>query len=226
VTPDERWLAAVWPFVRNHLPVAPAKVVEIGCGPLGGFVPTIRREGYDAVGVDPDAPEGSAYRRIEFEFFPVTGPADAVVACTSLHHVSDLDEVLDRAVGVLVPGGAALVVEWAWERFDEATARWCFARRLEHEPGSEPNWLDRRRDEWLASGRPWPAYCRDWADQERLHTGEDIVRALDARFDRRTCTFGPYFFADLYDTTEADEQAAIEAGRIMANGIRYVGQLR
>ena len=24
VTPDERWLAAVWPFVRDSLPAAPA----------------------------------------------------------------------------------------------------------------------------------------------------------------------------------------------------------
>jgi hypothetical protein len=31
-------------------------------------------------------------------------------------------------VPLLVPGGVLVVVEWAWERFDEATARWCFAR--------------------------------------------------------------------------------------------------
>ncbi len=45
VTPDERWLAAVWPFVRDSLPVAPARVVEIGCGPLGGFVPMLEPAG-------------------------------------------------------------------------------------------------------------------------------------------------------------------------------------
>ena len=37
MTPDERWLAALWPFVRAWLPPPPAAVVEIGCGPLGGF---------------------------------------------------------------------------------------------------------------------------------------------------------------------------------------------
>jgi len=50
-----------------------------------------------------------------------------VVACTSLHHVIDLNEVRDLVGGgtlwgaALVPSGALVVVEWAWERFDEAT---------------------------------------------------------------------------------------------------------
>jgi hypothetical protein len=48
VTTDERWLAAVWPFVRASLPAAPARVVEIGCGPLGGFVPRLESAGYRA----------------------------------------------------------------------------------------------------------------------------------------------------------------------------------
>jgi hypothetical protein len=41
MTPDDRWLAAVWPFVRRQLPSAPARVLEVGCGPLGGFVPAL-----------------------------------------------------------------------------------------------------------------------------------------------------------------------------------------
>jgi 2-polyprenyl-3-methyl-5-hydroxy-6-metoxy-1,4-benzoquinol methylase len=39
------------------LPAPPARVLEIGCGPLGGFVPMLRASGYDATGVDPRAPE-------------------------------------------------------------------------------------------------------------------------------------------------------------------------
>jgi hypothetical protein len=31
------------------------------------------------------------------------------------------------------------------------------------------------------------------ARNERLHTGQDIVRALQARFDTRLLTEGPYF---------------------------------
>ena len=55
-------------------------------------------------------------------------PAVAVVACTSLHHVADVGEVLDAARAALAAGGTLVVVEWARERLNEATARWCFNR--------------------------------------------------------------------------------------------------
>src|SRR5215470_4695930 len=90
VTPDELWLATMWPFVRGWLPVPPAAVLEIGCGPLGGFIPVLRSAGYDATGVDPEAPEGPWYHRVEFERHELASPAAAVVACTSLHHVADV----------------------------------------------------------------------------------------------------------------------------------------
>ena len=76
-------------------------------------------------------------------------------------------------------------------------------------------------------GRRGPAVeacCREWAAQEGLHTGQAITRALDARFDRRLHVVGPYFFADLLDISEPDEQAAIDAGQIQATGIRYAGR--
>jgi SAM-dependent methyltransferase len=226
MTSDVRWLAAMWPFVRAWLPSAPARVLEIGCGPLGGFVPELLGAGHDAVGVDPEAPDEPGYHWIQFERYQSPQPVDCVVACTSLHHVGDLDSVLDQVGAVMVPNGAVVVVEWAWERFDEATARWCFARLAPPNPGSEPAWLHRRREDWATAGQPWDACCRAWATQEGLHTGQAIIRALDARFDRRLCAYGPYFFADLLDTTEADEQAAIDAGQIQATGIRYAGTRR
>jgi SAM-dependent methyltransferase len=53
---------------------------------------------------------------------------DCVVASLSLHHVAELDGALDQLQTLLAPGGVLVVVEWAWERFDEATAQWSFAR--------------------------------------------------------------------------------------------------
>jgi SAM-dependent methyltransferase len=224
VTPDERWLAALWPFVRSWLPAPPAAVTEIGCGPLGGFVQMLRSAGYDATGVDPQAPEGPWYHRVGFERYePAPGAAHAVVACTSLHHVADLGEVLGLVGAALASGGRLVVVEWARERFDAATARWCFDRLP---PPGDEDWLRRLHDEWRASGRPWDDYCRSWAEDERMHAGEDIVRELDARFDRQSVAYGPYFFADLAGVSEDDEQAAIGAGDIQANRIEYVGQRR
>ena len=221
MTPDDRWLAVVWPFVRGRLPPAPASVLEIGCGTVGGVVPALLEGGYDAVGVDPEAPEGPGYHRVEFERYEPPQPVDCVVASTSLHHVADLDEVLGKVQASLVPDGVLVVVEWAWERFDEATARWCFARLAPPAPGVEPGWLHQHQERWAASGQPWDGYCRTWAEQEGLHRSEAIVRGLDARFTRQFHAQGPYLFADLPNTNEAEEQAAIDAGLIQAGGILY-----
>jgi SAM-dependent methyltransferase len=221
---DAQWLDATWPFVRGWLPAPPAVVVEIGCGPLGGFVPMLRSAGYQASGVDPEAPEGPWYHQVEFERHEVPGPAAAVIASASLHHVANVGEVLGLAGAALTGGGTIIVVEWARERFDETTARWCFDRLPE--PSDEHNWLRHRYDEWRASGLPWPRYCEDWAAAEGMHAGEHVVAELDARFDRQYLGYGPYFFAGLAGVSEAQEQAAIDAGEIQANRIGYAGRRR
>jgi SAM-dependent methyltransferase len=224
MAPDDPWLAAAWPFVRGQLPPAPATVLEVGCGTLGGFVPALLDTGYQAVGIDPEAPEGPEYRRIEFERYRPPEPVRCVVASLSLHHVADLEEALDRLAALLAPGGGIIVVEWAWERFDAPTAQWCFARLGPPAPGAEPGWLHKHRERWLASGRPWDDHLRAWATEAGLHPGGDILKSLDARFDRRLHAEAPYFFTELAGTGEAEEQAAIDAGQIQAGGIRYAAK--
>ena len=222
IVSDEVWLETMWQDVHPHLPPAPARVLEVGCGPLGGFVPSMRAAGYDAVGVDPEAPEGPEYARLEFERHPVTEPVDAVVASASLHHVDALDVVLDKLASALVPGGAVVVIEWAHERFDEATAQWCFERL----DGSEHSWLGHHREQWLESGQTWDGYFRSWIGEEHLHAGADIVRSLQQRFEEQAMSDAPFFFADLAGVTKDDEQAAIDAGLIRPGGLLYVGRRR
>jgi SAM-dependent methyltransferase len=195
-------------------------VIEIGCGPLGGFVPLLSADGYDAVGIDPRAPEGRHYQRVEVEQSELTVEVDAVVACTSLHHVVDPAVVLDRIARTLARGGCLIVFEWAWERFDEATARWCFDRLGETEAAG---WLQRRREEWAVSHQSWDAFRDEWAQTEGLHDGETLLRLLDERFTRHFLARGPYFFPDLIETTASAEQEAIDAGQIRATRIDYVG---
>ena len=212
-----------WSFVRGQLPPAPAAVLEIGCGSAGGFVPALRREGYDAIGIDPNAPHAPEFHRIPFERYESPQPVAAVVASNSLHHDGDLDEAVGRICDALQPGGTLVVVEWAWERFDDATAQWCFAR-LGGE--GEPGWLHRGRDNWAASGTAWDEYFSAWADGHGLHPGREVMRRLDARFTRRMYAEGPYFFPDLDGVTREHELAAIAAGDIRATGIRYAGTPR
>jgi SAM-dependent methyltransferase len=218
MTAAERWLAAIWPLVEQHLPSPPATVVDVGCGSLGGLVPRLLADGYEGVGIDPRAPDGPHFQRVEFERAALSGPVDAVVASTSLHHVADPAKVIDGIVATLRPGGVVVVVEWASEQFDEGTARWCFERL-----GDEEGWLHELGDEWRASSLDWPSYFGGWIEREGLHAGGELVRLLDGRLERRALAYGPYYFPDLADVSESEEQTAIEAGRIRANRIDYAG---
>jgi SAM-dependent methyltransferase len=221
---DDAWLRWGWEFTRAALPGPPATVIEVGCGTAGGFVPALLNEGYTAVGIDPEAPSGPAYLQAEFEGYHPPRPVDAIVACTSLHHVADLGLATERFAAALRPGGTVVVIEWASERFDVATSGWCFARLPTPAPGTEPGWLARGREEWLESGLPWGEFHAAWRAAEGLHDGEAVLRALGARFRRLSCAYGPYFFPDL-EVDAAAEQAAIDAGEIQASGIRYTGTL-
>lgn len=214
----ERWLTALCPTIGEHLPPPPATIVELGCGRYGGFVPRLCDRGYEAIGVDPEAPAGDEYRRIEFERSELPGHLDGVIACTSLHHVADPDEVVAKMADGLAPGGVVIVVEWDWESFDEATARWC-ADRAEPE-----SWLDRRLKGWRASGQPWEDYFRTWAGEHGIHSARELLHRLDKRFERIACTRGPFLFADLADVSQADELEAIGRGAIQALRVDFVGR--
>jgi SAM-dependent methyltransferase len=222
MTSDERWLAAIWPLVRGSLPLAPARVLELGCGALGGFVPMLLSSGYEATGIDPNAPDEEPYQRVEFERADLPERVDAVVASVSLHHVADPTDVIGRIARVLVAGGTVIVVEWASEDFDEATARWAF-ERLGSADGH--GWLHRHRERWASSGEAWDTYFSAWARSERIHAGAALLRELERHFEREHLNRGPYVFADLSGTTEADEQSAIDRGEIRASRIDYVGRL-
>lgn len=220
---QQQWLDAIWPTVRSYLRSPPAVIAELGCGRLGGFVPKLLAAGYDAVGIDPVAPDGEHYRQVEFERIELAPQLDAVIACTSLHHVADPGEVLDRIADAVRPDGLVVVVEWDWEGFDEATARWCFERIDTSEPSS---WLHHHHDRWLESGQPWEAYFRSWAEHHGLHPATQLMRELDERFEQLVLVRGPYYFSELANKTEEDELGAIESGRIPPARIDYVGRRR
>jgi SAM-dependent methyltransferase len=214
----EDWFAYTWRFVQPALPAAPATVLEIGCGRFGGFVPRLLAAGYDAVGVDPNAPDGLQYAQCEFEKYD--GPtADVIIACTSLHHAADLDLALDQVARAQL----VVVIECAHERFDERTAQWCFAH-LSNDGEQEPGWLHTHQEQFADSGLPWDAYRDAWVEREGLHHADRIVAGLDARFDRATYAEGPYYFADLDRVPAEAEQAAIDAGLINPVGVYYVAR--
>ncbi len=220
---DGVWLAATWPFVRGQLPPAPARVIEVGCGPAGGHVPALIRAGYDATGIDPEAPDGPSFRREPVEGYRPDDLVDAVIASLSLHHVDDPGAALDHLAGILAPGGTLVVLEWISEDFDEVTARWCFDRQL-RDPDEPGAWLPGLRAQWQASGLDWDAFLADWRRERGLHPSAVIRAALEARFAGTHLSTGPYFYPDLLDAGPDAEQAAIDAGQIKAGCLRFAGR--
>jgi SAM-dependent methyltransferase len=182
----------------------------------------LRADGYDAVGVDPDAPEEPQYLRVVFEEAKLPESVDALVASASLHHVADPAAVFDRIANLLEPAGKLVVVEWDWASFDEPTSEWCFARL---DPDGE-TWLHRRRDAWIESGEPWRDYFTGWAAEHGLHDVSELLRLLGDRFEQLHLERGPYFFPALAATTEADELAAISDGLVRPGRVDYVGSTR
>jgi hypothetical protein len=195
-------------FALSHLPPAPARVLEVGCGEEGGVVDELSRAGYDVLGVDPEAPGGSRFRRIRFEAYEETAPFDAVVASRVLHHVGLLEPVLDKIAG-LAP--LLIVEEFAWERIDAPTEEWYKRHRRELEArGEEPR---------------GPASLDEWRTRHPdLHPATVVLRELETRFHERFREERPYFHLWLRNpATEAIETALIARGSIQPIGLRYVG---
>ena len=196
-------------FVLHQLPPPPGRVLEIGCGREGGLVELLVTAGYDASGVDPHAPDGPRFRRLELS--AVDGEFDAVVAGRVLHHVHPLEESLDHLAG-LAP--VLLVDEFAWDLIDDDARHW-YGR--EH---------DRVR---AGGGEPeGPADLYDWrALHPGLHPHPLLLAGLRDRYEERELLWLPYFHRWLKEPScEAVEQAAIDAGAIPAIGWRWAGLRR
>ena len=200
-------------FVSGELPPAPARVLEVGCG-AGELARTVAAAGYDVVAVDPVAPEGRIFRRTTLEELDDPGPFDAVVANRSLHHVDALATALDAIALRLERGGRLLVVEWAHERLDDATAEW-FRGRLAVLAAA-------------GHGPPAPAGIDELrAGYADLHTGEAVLAAARDRFDERRLEWFPSLHLQLDGVaSEALEETLVAAGAIQATGFCWVGERR
>jgi len=190
-------------FVRAHLAPPPARVLEVGCG-RGTLARILAADGHDVTAVDPDAPEGGIFRRETIERHDGNG-YDVVVAARSLHHVDDLDAVVDKIARI---GRRFLLAEFAWERFDAPTAAW---------------W-DERRAALAQSDRPTAA---EWASRfHHLHTAAAMREALARSFDERVFEWTPYLSYFLRVADDEPERAAIDRGEIAAIGFRWAGESR
>jgi methyltransferase family protein len=198
-------------FVLRQLPPAPARILEVGCGPEGGAAPVLAGAGYDVLAVDPDAPEGPLYQQVTLEELDDPGPFDAVVAGRVLHHVHPLPEALDKLAAL---GPLLVLDEFAWNHLDEPTVDWYESQhRLLVAAGLEP------------SG---PPDLDEWRSQHPgLHSYETLRAAVDERYEERLSEWRPYLYRWLEGpASESLEAALIAAGAIRPIGFRYAGVRR
>ena len=210
-------LATFHAFALAHLPSAPARVLEVGCG-NGELALALADDGYDVTAIDPRAPEGAIFRATRLEDFDDADGFDAVLASVSLHHVESLDAAFAKIASLLRPDGILVLEEFAKERITGGTARWYFHQRQALSALNDDPHLSDDFDAWLD----------EWHTRhDEVHTLTDLRRALDARFVERHVEAGPYLYDHwLHDTVEPVERALVDAGAIEAVGFRYFGALR
>jgi SAM-dependent methyltransferase len=196
-------------FVQAQLPPAPGRVLEVGCGE-GRLALAIDGLGHRVTAIDPAAPEGAIFRRVTLEEFSAPERFDAIVASRTLHHIADLRDALSKLRGLLVPGGRLIVIEHAWERLDERTARW---------------YLERRRAAGSGGPGSLPECVETWRnDHAGLHSAADMRRELDLLFSERYFAWTPYLHGELGEALEPEERRLVDSGEIQATGFSYVGE--
>jgi SAM-dependent methyltransferase len=196
-------------FVTAHLPRIPSRVLEVGCGD-GRLARALDDLGYRVVAIDPAAPQGAIFEAVTLEEFADPARFDAVVASRALHHIHDLAGALAKLRRLLVPGGRLVVVEHAFDRFDEPTAGWYLEKRRAKGPHA-PSSLEACLAEWDT-------------DHAGLHGYAAMRRELDRRFSERWFAWTPSLYLELGHALEQEERTLIEAGSIQATGFQYAGE--
>jgi SAM-dependent methyltransferase len=197
-------------FACAHLPPAPARVLDVGCGE-GALTRALADRGYEAQGIDPRAPDGALFERVALEDLSVDRRYDVAIAVVSLHHVADLALAVERLADAIVPGGLVLVDEFDRERLDPTTSTWWW----------------RQRQALAAAGVGPEPEEHAGHDLEDIYPWETVRAALRDRFEERSVERVEYLYRfATHPALQPLERAMIDAGAIEPTGVRWVARAR
>jgi SAM-dependent methyltransferase len=169
------------------------RILEVGCG-RGEVARRLGAAGFRTTAIDLRLPDPSPAANVTFlerDFLQFHAePFDAVVFTASLHHISPIAAAVDRAYGLLGPGGLLVADDFDLDAPNAATLRWyydvqellaaaeIFPREYVDPPGSDVH------QRWRTAH----------AEQPPLHTGVEMRRAIAARFDLRDVHGAAYLY--------------------------------
>ncbi len=169
-------------------------------------MPALVDAGYDALGVDPHAPEGPSFRQARSRRSRASSTPSSPGGCSTTCGRST--RRLDRLAAL---GRLLLVDEFAKELIDAAAQDWYEGQyRLLAAAGAEP---------------PGPPSLDEWRERHPdLHAEDVLLEALRARYEERAFERVPYLHRWLGGpSSEALEQTLTAVGAFPAIGWRWAG---
>jgi ubiquinone/menaquinone biosynthesis C-methylase UbiE len=142
-------------LLRRHLPAAPARIADLGCG-TGSLAVLLAEDGHDVHGIDLSdrmvarARDKAAAAGVDVTFTPgdaadpelPPSSCDVVLARHVLWALPDPAAALARWVGLLRPEGRLVLVEGRWSTGAGLTAQQCISLVLQHRQQTVVHLLD------------------------------------------------------------------------------------
>lgn len=218
-----------------------SRVLEVGCGE-GDVALALRDLGHAVLGLDEDA---SSVERAKRRGAPVVharwpvydgAPVDAVLFTRSLHHIGRLRSAVERARQLIVPGGALLVEDFAFDRADLATIAWFHDAVRQH----RGDLMERGHGLAPAMLETGDAVAR-WREHHAhgVHPMPAMIDAIASEFHVTEARSVPYLYRYLIPALPAtaraacivqrvleDEAAVAASGAIALIGLRIVASPR
>lgn len=203
------------------------RVLEVGCG-AGELARRLGAGGLQVTAIDvkldsPAPAPGVQWVQADFLDFD-DRPFDAVLFTRSLHHIHPLDAAVERAARLVAPGGLLVLDEFDRLAPDLVTARWYY--ELQEVLAAAGLYSpDHPRGVDADAAETWRA---EHDHDPPLHTGDQMLAAVDRRFVRTHTGRCPYLYRTIAHRLRDSEGGGEVAGRVRDDEAEQVaaGELR
>ncbi len=225
-------------FVQRHLPGRDSRVLEVGCG-TGYFSLQLMQTGVQLTACDTDEKavllcKERGVPAIHIDFLSIKDELyDVILFTRSLHHIHKLNEAIDRANSLLVPGGILLIEDFDVHMMDSNTARWYYDTR------SIVSVCTNNKKPSAFVQDPMKLWVEDHVHVPPLHSGSDMIKAIKEKFNTIHIERNAYLYRSICGALDSYkngyqitakvleiENGLIHEEIILPNGLRLVAEKR